>query len=93
MRWNSDPRRTANPVTDSEMIEPKRGKFVSVGVLTKVLRIFEALQTLRNAHRDTFVFSDGSSCREQIAQTTSRITLYLAQIIQLALRSEAKGRA
>jgi hypothetical protein len=34
----------------------------------------------------TLVIANGFSCREQIAQTTPRRALHLAQVLQLALR-------
>jgi FAD/FMN-containing dehydrogenase len=37
------------------------------------------------------VLTDGFSCREQIAQTTDRRALHLAQVIQLAMQQDEKG--
>jgi Fe-S oxidoreductase len=48
------------------------------------------LPAVRAAARDTLIIADGFSCREQIAQTTDRHALHLAQVIQMALR---EGRA
>ena len=49
------------------------------------------LPTVRNADRDTLIIADGFSCREQIAQTTNRRALHLAQVIQLAMHQDEKG--
>lgn len=35
--------------------------------------------------KDTLIITDGFSCREQIAQTTERQALHLAEVIQMAL--------
>jgi hypothetical protein len=43
------------------------------------------LPAVRNAPDETLVIADGFSCREQIAQATSRRALHLAQVLQLAL--------
>jgi hypothetical protein len=44
------------------------------------------LPAVRNADRDTLIVADGFSCREQIAQSTNRRALHLAEVVQLALR-------
>jgi FAD/FMN-containing dehydrogenase/Fe-S oxidoreductase len=49
------------------------------------------LPAVRTAAKDTLVIADGFSCREQIAQTTDRRALHLAQIIQMALRAGEAG--
>jgi hypothetical protein len=46
----------------------------------------ELLPTVRNAAEDTLIIADGFSCREQIAQTTERRALHLAQVVDMALR-------
>jgi Fe-S oxidoreductase len=43
------------------------------------------LPAVRAADHDTLIIADGFSCREQIAQTTNREALHLAQVIQMAL--------
>ena len=48
---------------------------------------------MRSASRDTLLIADGFSCREQIAQTTDRRALHLAQVIQFALQQDEKGVA
>jgi FAD/FMN-containing dehydrogenase/Fe-S oxidoreductase len=51
------------------------------------------LPAVRAAAPETLVVADGFSCREQIAQTTDRRALHLAQLLQMALHegSEASG--
>jgi len=49
------------------------------------------LPAVRSASRDTLIIADGFSCREQIAQTTDRRALHLAQVIQLAMQQDEKG--
>jgi len=49
------------------------------------------LPAVRNADKDTLIIADGFSCREQIAQTTDRRALHLAQVIQLAMHQDEKG--
>jgi Fe-S oxidoreductase len=49
------------------------------------------LPAVRSASGDTLIIADGFSCREQIAQTTDRCALHLAQVIQLALQQDEKG--
>lgn len=44
------------------------------------------LPAVREAEKSTLVIADGFSCREQIAQTTDRQGLHLAQVIHLALQ-------
>ncbi len=39
------------------------------------------LPAVRNADSDTLVVTDGFSCREQIAQNTSRRALHFAEVI------------
>jgi hypothetical protein len=49
------------------------------------------LPAVRAASKDTLIIADGFSCREQIAQTTDRRALHLAQVIKLALEEDEKG--
>jgi len=49
------------------------------------------LPAVRRASSDTLVMADGFSCREQIAQTTNRQGLHLAQVIQMALHHRDHG--
>jgi Fe-S oxidoreductase len=46
------------------------------------------LPAVRQAEKDTLIIADGFSCREQIAQTTDRRALHLAQVIQMAMHEE-----
>ena len=43
------------------------------------------LPAVRDADRDTLLVADGFSCREQIAQTTDRRAVHLADVLKLAL--------
>src|SRR5438552_16090025 len=54
------------------------------------LRIGELvlLPAVRKAAEDTLIVANGFSCREQIAQTTGRRALHLAEVIQMAIRSQ-----
>jgi Fe-S oxidoreductase len=49
------------------------------------------LPTVRAADRETLIIADGFSCREQIAQTTDRRALHLAQVLQMALQGERRA--
>jgi Fe-S oxidoreductase len=51
------------------------------------------LPAVRNASSDTLIIADGFSCREQIAQTTDRQALHLAQVIQMAMHKASSERA
>lgn len=51
----------------------------------------ELLPAVRNAAKDTLIISNGFSCLEQIAQTTDRAGLHVAQVIQMALREGPHG--
>jgi Fe-S oxidoreductase len=46
------------------------------------------LPAVRQAEPDTLIIADGFSCREQIAQTTGRRALHLAQVIQMTVSGE-----
>jgi Fe-S oxidoreductase len=49
------------------------------------------LPAVREADHEALIIADGFSCREQIAQTTDRSALHLAEVIRLALRQDAQG--
>jgi Fe-S oxidoreductase len=49
------------------------------------------LPKVREAERTTLIVADGFSCREQIAQSTNREALHLAQMLQMALRDGPSG--
>ena len=51
------------------------------------------LPAARAAADDTLIITDGFSCREQIAQTTDRQALHVAQVLQMALRQGPEGPA
>ncbi|HET7333113.1 (Fe-S)-binding protein, partial [Dyella sp.] len=53
---------------------------VSIGAGERVL-----LPKVRDASEDTLIIANGFSCREQIAQTTNRRALHIAQVIQMAM--------
>jgi Fe-S oxidoreductase len=46
------------------------------------------LPKVRESAPDTLIIANGFSCREQIAQSTNRQTLHLAQVLQMAMREE-----
>jgi Fe-S oxidoreductase len=46
------------------------------------------LPAVRAANPDTLIIADGFSCREQIAQTTDRRPLHIAEVLQRALYAE-----
>ena len=47
------------------------------------------LPAVRAAAEETLVIADGFSCREQIAQATSRRAIHLAEVLQMALQPSA----
>jgi FAD/FMN-containing dehydrogenase/Fe-S oxidoreductase len=49
------------------------------------------LPAVREADPDALIVADGFSCREQIAQTTDRRALHLAEVIQLALHQDEQN--
>ena len=51
----------------------------------------ELLPAVRQAPPDWLIIADGFSCREQIAQTTDRQALHLAQVIQMAMHESQGG--
>jgi Fe-S oxidoreductase len=59
---------------------------VSIKVGERVL-----IPAVRDASKETLVIADGFSCREQIAQTTDRRALHLAQVIQMAMHERQSG--
>jgi Fe-S oxidoreductase len=46
------------------------------------------LPAVRSAAKETLIIADGFSCREQIAQSTDRCALHLAQVIQMAMHED-----
>jgi Fe-S oxidoreductase len=51
------------------------------------------LPAVRQAREDELIIADGFSCIEQIAQTTDRQALHLAQVIQMAMHDGPHGPA
>ena len=51
----------------------------------------ELLPAVRKAPADWLIIADGFSCREQIAQGTSRHALHLAEVLQMALAPSAQA--
>jgi len=49
----------------------------------------ELLPAVRLAPNDWLIIADGFSCREQIAQSTNRHALHLAEVLQMALQPSA----
>jgi FAD/FMN-containing dehydrogenase/Fe-S oxidoreductase len=49
------------------------------------------LPAVREAARDTIIIADGFSCREQIAQSTGREALHVAQVLHMAMQQNATG--
>jgi hypothetical protein len=49
------------------------------------------LPAVRSAPKDALIIADGYSYREQIAQTTDRKALHLAQVIQMAMHDGIQG--
>ena len=49
------------------------------------------LPAVRAAAKETLIIADGFSCREQIAQTTDRQALHLAQVLQMALQGRQQA--
>jgi Fe-S oxidoreductase len=46
------------------------------------------LPAVRGAEADTIIVTDGFSCREQILQSTNRQALHIAEVLDLAFKSE-----
>jgi len=66
----------------------ERDKYaVSIAVGERVL-----LPAVRNAADATLIIADGYSCREQIAQTTSRRALHLAEVLAMAIDGRCDAR-
>ncbi|MBV8695003.1 MAG: hypothetical protein JO183_05890, partial [Ktedonobacteraceae bacterium] len=61
---------------------------VSIKVGERVL-----LPAVREADKQTLIIANGFSCREQIAQTTDRRALHVAQVLQMALHEGQNGTA
>jgi Fe-S oxidoreductase len=53
----------------------------------------QLLPHVRDTSRSDFVIADGFSCREQIAQSTDRRALHLAEVVAMALKQGPEGPA
>jgi hypothetical protein len=53
--------------------------------ISQAIAELELLPAVRQAPRDWLIIADGFSCREQIAQNTSRRALHVAEVLQMAL--------
>jgi FAD/FMN-containing dehydrogenase/Fe-S oxidoreductase len=51
------------------------------------------LPAVRRAPRDALIVADGFSCREQIAQSTDRRALHLAEVLRMAMQEGPRGPA
>jgi hypothetical protein len=51
------------------------------------------LPAVRQAPRDTLIVADGFSCRTQIAQSTNRRALHLADLMEMAVQDGVHGPA
>src|SRR5205807_10062483 len=51
------------------------------------------LPAVREAPKDTLIVADGFSCREQIAQSTDRRALHLAEVLDMAAHDGPGGPA
>ncbi|MGC2162780.1 MAG: FAD-binding and (Fe-S)-binding domain-containing protein [Silvibacterium sp.] len=49
------------------------------------------LPAVRRTEPDTFIVSDGFSCREQIVQATGRQAIHLAEVLQIALHRQSEA--
>jgi Fe-S oxidoreductase len=57
--------------------------------ISQAIGELELLPAVREAGADCLIIADGFSCREQIAQNTSRRALHLAEVLQMALQPSA----
>ena len=60
--------------------------------ISQAIGELELLPAVRSAPDDWLIIADGFSCREQIAQGTSRHALHLAEVLQMALQPSALDR-
>ncbi len=51
------------------------------------------LPRVRAADDETLIIADGFSCREQIAQTTERRALHVAEVMQQAIKARKQPHA
>jgi hypothetical protein len=55
--------------------------------LSMAIGELELLPAVRQTPADSLIIADGFSCREQIAQSTDRRSLHLAEVIAAALKA------
>jgi FAD/FMN-containing dehydrogenase/Fe-S oxidoreductase len=60
--------------------------------VSRAIGELELLPAVRSAPADWLIIADGFSCREQIAQSTDRRALHLAEVLQMALHPSALDR-
>ena len=60
--------------------------------ISQAIGELELLPAVRQAPADWLIIADGFSCREQIAQSTKRRALHLAEVLQLALQPSVLDR-
>ena len=51
------------------------------------------LPAVRQQSKETLIVADGFSCREQVRQTTNRVSLHTAQVLKMALDHGSRGPA
>jgi len=57
--------------------------------ISQTIGEMELLPAVRQAPADCLIIADGFSCREQIAQSTTRHALHVAEVLQMALHPSA----
>ncbi len=60
--------------------------------ISQTIGELELLPAVRQAPDDWLIIADGFSCREQIAQNTTRHALHLAEVLQMALHPSAMDK-
>jgi FAD/FMN-containing dehydrogenase/Fe-S oxidoreductase len=60
--------------------------------LSQSIGELELLPAVRHAAADCLIVADGFSCREQIAQSTNRHAMHLAEVLQMALQPSAMDK-
>jgi len=60
--------------------------------ISQAIGELELLPAVRQAPPDWLVIADGFSCREQIAQNTTRRALHVAEVLQMALQPSAMDK-
>ena len=51
----------------------------------------DLLPAVRNADKETLIVADGTSCRHQIADGTTRQAIHVAEVLLMALESGSKN--